>query len=86
MSLSSSSDTEDDMFLSSLSKRIKSVRVGSKLAKKFGRGSELFIGKITELPRLGERYYSVVYEDGDSETMLISEVLTCIDLFNERNK
>ena len=46
------------------------------------------MGKITELPnrRLGERYYTVEYEDGDEETMKLPEVLKCIDLFVKNNK
>ena len=81
---SSSSDSDDDRVLSSVSKRVHSVRVGSKIMKKFD--NKFYVGKITELPRPGERYYCVKYEDGDSETMIISEVLQCIDLFIKNNK
>ena len=81
---SSSSDSDDDRVLSSVSKRVHGVRVGSKIMKKFN--DRMFVGEITELPRTGERYYRVKYEDGDGETMKISEVLQCIDLFIKNNK
>ena len=80
----SSSDSDDDRVLSSVSKRVHSVRVGSKIMKKFG--NRIYVGEITELPRTGENYYRVKYEDGDSETMRITEVLKCIDLFVKNNE
>ena len=65
--------------------RARSVRVGSKLCKNFG--GKLYVGEITELPnKSGEIYYSVVYEDGDSETMKYAEVTKCIALFVKNNK
>ena len=81
---SSSSDSDDDRVLSSVSKRVHSVRVGSKIMKKFD--DKFYVGEITELPRTGEVFYRVKCDDGDGETMRISEVLQCIDLFIKNNK
>ena len=49
----SSSDSDDDLVLSSVSKRVHSVRVDSKIIKKFD--SRFYVVEITELPRTGER-------------------------------
>ena len=81
---SSSSESDDDLTLSPVKSMVHSVRVGSKIMKKFS--GRLFVGAITELPRSGERFYRVVYEDGDSETMRVTEVLKCIKLFVKNNK
>ena len=81
---SSSSDSDDDRVLSSVSKRVHGVRVGSKIMKKFD--DRFYVGEITELPRTGEVFYRVKYDDGDSETMRISEVLKYIDSFVKNNK
>ena len=81
---SSSSESDDDLTLSSVKSMVHSVRVGSKIMKKFN--DRLFVGTITELPRSGERYYRVDYEDGDSEAMIVSEVLKCVKLFIKNNK
>ena len=64
---SSSSDSDDDLTLLSVKRLVHSVRVGSKIMKKFH--GKLFVDTITELSRSGERYYRVDYDDGDSETM-----------------
>ena len=64
--------------------RVRSIRVGTKIAKYFD--GKIYVGKITELPRSGERFYRVKYEDGDGETMTSSNVLKCIDLFIKNNK
>ena len=81
---SSSSDSDEDRVLSAVSKRVHGVRVGLKIMKKFD--DRLYVGEITELPKTGESYYRVKYKDGDSETMRITEVLKCVDLFIKNNK
>ena len=52
--------------------------------KKFD--DKFYLGTITELSRIGERFYRVKYEDGNGEIMTISEVLQCVDLFVKNNK
>ena len=82
----SDSESSSDILLDTISNRVKQVRVGSKIAKFFGLPKQLYIGEVVELPTPPDTYYSVVYGDGDSETMKLDEVLECIDLFNEHKK
>ena len=80
----SSSDSDDDCVLTTVSKRVHSVRAGSTIMKKFY--DKFYLGTVMELSRIGERFYRVKYEDGNGETMTISEVLQCVDLFVKNNK
>ena len=72
------SETEDDLPLSVISHQ-RNIRVGKRIAKEFD--GEIFLGSIIGLPKLGERYYEISYDDGDCETMTKIEVLKSISLY-----
>ena len=75
--------TEDDVPLEVISHK-RSIRVGKRIAKQFD--GTLYLGRIIGIPKLGERYYEISYDDGDSETMTEIQVLKSISLYHKTRK
>ena len=76
-------ETDDEIPLELLLQRRK-VRVGRKIAKEFD--DTIYLGHISGLPKSGGKYYEIVYDDGDSETMKEIHVLKSILLYQKHRK
>ena len=81
-----SSDTGTDIEdcpLSHLAQE-RNIRVGVSIAKYFA--DELYFGYIHALPKSGEKYYEIVYNDGDKETMTLTQVLRAMYIYDHYQK
>ena len=81
-----SSDTgtdTDDCPLSHVAQE-KNIHVGVSIAKYFD--DELYFGHIHALPKSGEKYYEIVYNDGDEETMTHTQVLRALHTYYHYQK
>lgn len=76
------SDTDDDIPVGLL--QYRPISVGRKVAKYFG--DDCYFGRVTGLPKEGEKYFEIEYDDGDKETMKEIEVMRSISLYEEQQK
>ena len=77
------SSSSDDCLLSDMLQE-KNIHVGAKIAKYFD--DSIYFGRIHSLPKHGEKYYEIVYDDGDTETMTNTQVLKSLSLFERYHK
>ena len=74
-------DTDNDCIPLSHLEQERNIRVGVPVAKEFD--GELYFGVVHALPKSGEKYYEIKYNDGDQETMSHREVLKHLHVYDE---